>query len=304
MSTNADKKLILGYHANRAGESCASAIMRAVGRVREKLHDEVIPCIAMFIANPRNGAITVTDEDIAILRARSDNSRILWHGAYTDLPASANIEVRTKAIKNVMRELDIARKCNSDLNVHITPDAFADGALVPLFDAMREANKEIDSDELRAPYGRLFLECGAAKDTRLGDPVALNHLFDSVVGSIPNIGLCIDTAHVWASGAHAIAPRQQCGAWFRAIRKDIPVAMHLNDSKRELGCGSDIHTVLGQGEIWRDETGYIDAIHWARSRDAPVILERNESGQINAGPANEHYLADVYADMQTIMRIL
>jgi endonuclease IV len=143
---------------------------------------------------------------------------------------------------------------------------------------------EKQADLYNAPHRPGYV----AMPSQKSEPEDYNKVFATADRSI---GLCVDTAHIWAAGAD-ISTRIKCAKWFNSLCEDIPVAIHLNDTKEVLGTGKDEHTMLGKGEIWAFENGYVAALNWAHDRDAvPIILERNDD------PENE-----VRADLATIRK--
>jgi endonuclease IV len=56
----------------------------------------------------------------------------------------------------------------------------------------------------------------------------------------------------------------------------------LNDSKEPIETHRDIHTTLGNGEIWAREDAYMTFVNWACEHSAPIILERNDNPEKEA----------------------
>ena len=63
-----------------------------------------------------------------------------------------------------------------------------------------------------------------------------------------DIGICIDTAHLWTTGVDVGNPKIMKKMLEGLPKKDILI--HLNDSSTDLGSGVDRHATLGQGKIW------------------------------------------------------
>lgn len=69
----------------------------------------------------------------------------------------------------------------------------------------------------------------------------------------PNrIGFCIDTCHIFAAG-YNITTTQGYTAFWKEVDESIGIAhvkvMHLNDSKKGLGCRVDRHEDIGHGQL-------------------------------------------------------
>ena len=86
------------------------------------------------------------------------------------------------------------------------------------------------------------------------------------------IGVCMDSCHVWDGGYDIVHDLDGVLAEFdRVIGLSRLKAMHLNDSKNELGSHKDRHEKIGQGYLGL-ETFHKILIHPALA-NLPVILE-------------------------------
>lgn len=99
---------------------------------------------------------------------------------------------------------------------------------------------------------RVLLETTAGQGTNLGWQFEqLAAMFDQVKDP-DRVGICVDTCHVHAAGYALSSPEDYEQTWksFEAVLSiDQIHAIHLNDSKRELGSRVDRHEHIGQGEI-------------------------------------------------------
>ena len=82
----------------------------------------------------------------------------------------------------------------------------------------------------------------------------------SQVDQKSRVGVCIDTAHAYAAG-YDISTEEGFKETFELFENiigfDYMKAMHLNDSKKELGSQVDRHDSLGDGFIgWTPLNGY------------------------------------------------
>lgn len=101
------------------------------------------------------------------------------------------------------------------------------------------------------------------------------------------LGVCIDTAHLFAAGYDIRKPR----LWDRAIVSLIRLvgaenilAFHLNDSKTDLGSRVDRHAHIGKGNIGR--TGFRHIVNDARFRNHPGCLETPKSAELSEDVEN------------------
>ena len=92
------------------------------------------------------------------------------------------------------------------------------------------------------------------------------------------IGVCLDTCHMFAAG-YDLRTKQSCTASFENFDRTVGFtylkAMHLNDSKRDLGDRVDRHENLGKGKLGLSVFRYI--MGDKRFEDIPMILETKDS---------------------------
>jgi len=108
--------------------------------------------------------------------------------------------------------------------------------------------KIIDSTSFSA---QLLLENTAGQGATMGDSFEeLAEILDGVKG--PKIGICIDTAHLFASG-YDIRTEEKLKETFYKISTTIGIEkiklFHGNDSKVDLGERKDRHEHIGKGKI-------------------------------------------------------
>jgi deoxyribonuclease IV len=134
---------------------------------------------------------------------------------------------------------------------------------------------------------RIALENTAGQGTCLGH--RLEHLaaiFDGV-DQPRRLGICLDTAHLYAAGYGIRTPR----GWDAAIQtvgdlvglKQI-LAFHLNDSKTGLGSRVDRHAHIGRGAIGKRAFRHI--VNDARFRQHPGCLETPKSADLHEDVEN------------------
>ncbi len=97
------------------------------------------------------------------------------------------------------------------------------------------------------------------------------------------LGVCIDTCHLIAAG-YPISTPNDYEVTIKALDKTVGLklvkAIHLNDSKRELGSHVDRHEHIGQGKIGLE--GFRLLLNDPRFAKVPMYLEtpkENENGE-------------------------
>ena len=123
------------------------------------------------------------------------------------------------------------------------------------------------------------LEVTAGQGSCLG--CKLEHLAEIIerVKSPQRLGVCLDTAHLFAAGYDFRGPRK-----YAAFRKQLATTVglksvkviHMNDSKKDLGSRVDRHAHIGQGFIGLD--GFKPFVRDSAWTNVPKVLETPKEG--------------------------
>jgi len=121
---------------------------------------------------------------------------------------------------------------------------------------------------------KLLLETTAGQGTNLGYSFEqLKWIIDKIDHS-DRVGVCLDTCHIFAAG-YDIRDKSSYEKTFEKFDRIIGLeklkAIHLNDSKRELGSKVDRHEHIGQGQIGLE--GFRLIMNDLRFIEVPKILE-------------------------------
>lgn len=168
-----------------------------------------------------------------------------------------------------------------------------------------------------APDVQLLLETSAGAGTQVGSSLAtltdIVRLFLDRVGSgasmqriLTRFGICLDTQHMYSAGIdiRTAGGLQEVIDHFKH-RLDVGLIrmIHLNDSAVKLGAHRDMHAGLGDGYLFRDDSGIpilTNIVQTARKYHIPIILETHGAGN-PAHPTTEH---TTYATEIGILRAL
>ena len=192
------------------------------------------------------------------------------HDSYLINLASPDPVLRSRSIESFRFEL---RRCDAlGLDALVShPGNFMDDRASGL-----ARNADAITEALVSEPGptRLLLELTAGQGTVLGstfdEMAALLALIPASLQS--RIGVCLDTAHVWAAGYDLINAYDDMWAQFDAV---IGVkrlgCVHLNDSKAKLGSHLDRHELIGEGTIGRDVFARI--MTDPRLASVPMVIE-------------------------------
>lgn len=135
------------------------------------------------------------------------------------------------------------------------------------------------------------LECTAGQGTVLGYRFEqLNAIID-LVEEKSRMAVCLDTCHLYAAG-YDIGTEE---GWERTMQEfgeiiGFPrlIAIHVNDSKKELGSRVDRHEHIGKGRIGL--TGFRMLMNDTRFHPVPKILETEKSEDMHEDVENMNVL--------------
>jgi len=131
-------------------------------------------------------------------------------------------------------------------------------------------------------HTRILLETTAGQGNSLG------HRFEQIAWLIDNspqghrLGLCFDTCHVFAAGYDLRTLEgyeETIAALDATVGLEQVKAIHLNDSKSELGSHRDRHEHIGKGHMGL--TGFWQILHDDRLAAVPGILETPKSTDLH-----------------------
>lgn len=170
------------------------------------------------------------------------------HDSYLINLASPDAALRARSIASFIYEL---RRCESlGLGALVShPGNFMDdraSGIARNAEAITEALNEVPGRV------RILLETTAGSGTALGASFEeLAVIIDRVPKRLRRrVGVCIDTAHIFAAGYDIASKYDDVMAQFGDVIGFARLgAMHLNDSKATLGSRKDRHELIGEGAI-------------------------------------------------------
>lgn len=124
------------------------------------------------------------------------------------------------------------------------------------------------------------LKTGIALETTAGQGTNLGWRFEQLATILKKlrrktrVGVCLDTCHVFAAGydiRQAKDWKKTAKAFDEIIGLDQLKALHLNDSKTELGSRKDRHAHIGKGHIGLE--GFRAIVNDKRLKDLPGLIE-------------------------------
>ena len=225
-----------------------------------------------FTRNPRGGSAKAWEpEDVQALNELMEAhafAPILAHAPYTLNGCSAAEKTRDFAVRAMtedLQRLEAVHQCRYNFHpgshVGQGPEQGIDWIVAMLDQCMFPGQKTTVLLETMSgkgsEVGRTFEELAAIKEKcRYGD----------------SIGVCLDTCHVFDGGYDIVGHLDDVLAQFdHVIGLDSLKAIHINDSKNELGSHKDRHETIGNGHIGLP--AFTAIVNHPALRDLPFYLE-------------------------------
>lgn len=251
--------------------SAAGGVEKAVG----KALDIGANAFALFVKNQRQWqSKPLTDTNINNFQkyCKQNNfspEQIIVHDSYLINLAHPEKNKRERSLNSF---IDDARRCDQldirYLNFH--PGSHL--SQISIETAIENVVESLDQAIKNSEQTVFVVETTAGQGTNLG--YELEQIAEIVrgVNDRQRIGVCLDTCHSFAAGYDLVNEYEQFFEQFdQVIGLDYLKAMHLNDSKKELGSGVDRHASLGKGMIGWSFFKKVAADK--RFENIPLILE-------------------------------
>jgi deoxyribonuclease-4 len=255
-----------------AHESIAGGLHKAFDRAQS------VGCEAMqiFVKSNRSWAVKpLIEEDIARFKAKAEETGIqpvVGHTSYLLNLATPDEALWTKSRDTLIIELERCEALDVGWLVlhpgsHV--GAGEEAGLARVAQALGEVHAATPG--FRA---QILLETTAGQGTNLGYRFEhLAWLIEHTPGG-ERLGVCLDTCHVFAAGYELRTP-EGYGATMEAFDRVIGLerlhAIHLNDSKGDLGSHKDRHEHIGKGFIGLE--GFRHLLNDPRLAGLPGLLE-------------------------------
>lgn len=225
-----------------------------------------------FTRNPRGGAMKKIDgEDMRLFNeflSENNFGKIVAHAPYTLNPCSDKDKVREFGRSVIKEDLEIMEMMPGNIyNFH--PGSHVGQGV----DAGIKFTTDLLNEVLREDMTTIVaIETMAGKGTEIGRNFSeIKRIIDGV-DLKEEVGVCIDTCHVFESGMDIREGIDELLLNFdREIGLEKLVALHLNDSKNDCGAKKDRHELIGKGSIGIDV--FKEIVNDERLKKLPLILE-------------------------------
>ena len=255
--------LRIGCHLSSSKGYCAMA------KDALKIHANTFQ---YFSRNPRGGNAKALDqEDIARFLVETDKNDIhpfLAHAPYTLNGCSADPALRDFARRTMADDLARLEFTPGNLYNFHPGSHVRQGADVGISYIADMLNEILKPDQTTT----VLLETMSGKGSEVGRTFEELKAIIDKVGLNSQLGVCLDTCHVWDAGYDIADHLDEVISEFdRIIGLEKLRAIHLNDSLNDLGSHKDRHAKIGEGEIGLE--ALVRVIRHPLLEGIPFILE-------------------------------
>lgn len=257
--------------------STAGGLLNAVKRATD-IGAEVVQ---VFSGNPRQWrGYAYTDEQLEAFGSALQESDLLLfvHSIYLINVAGPDPALRDRSTQALAESLAFAARTGAAGVVTHVGSHRGDGfeaALPRIREAVLCAQEAALASCGTADLPPLLLESSAGGGDSVGrDPAELGLMLECLAGSPAPVGVCLDTAHLFAAGL-AVHTSSGLGSLIADLAAsgclDAVRLVHLNDSRTAFGSRSDRHENLGEGEL--GSAGLAMIVRHPAFRLSPFVLE-------------------------------
>lgn len=225
-----------------------------------------------FTRNPRGGSVRPLDtEDMAALNRLMEEHHfapILAHAPYTLNGCSKTEKTRVfarEAMADDLRRLEYLDNCRYNFHPGSHVGQGAEAGIDFIADMLNTCM-------FKGQKTTVLLEPMAGKGTEVGRNFEEIAAIIEKVELQDNIGVCLDTCHVFDGGYDIVDHLDDVLTQFDTrIGLSRLKAVHINDSKNELGSHKDRHEKIGEGHIGIE--AFTRIINHPALRQLPFYLE-------------------------------
>lgn len=256
-----------------------------------------IGCTAIQIFTKSNrqwAAKPLTKNDIELFKQAHKSSpikHVIVHASYLINIGSPNTDTHKKSVAALEKEL---KRCEQLGIRHLV---LHPGSHLKTGEdeCLKKVASSLDSIFEKIPGNTMIL-----LETMAGQGSSLCYVFEHIKKIMrysshkKRLGVCFDTCHAFAAGYDFRTPKTYEAMW-KKFDKTIGLnkikAMHINDSKKELGSRVDRHEDIGKGKIGTKAFSLL--FNDERFFDVPKILETPAKTEL-----------DYVANMKTIKKLI
>lgn len=268
-----------------AHESISGGLYKAFDRARSVGCD----ALQIFVKSNRSWAVKpLTEEDIARFKAKAEETGIqpvVAHTSYLLNLGTPDDTLWKRSRDTLIVELERCEALGVPYLVLHPGSHVGTGEEVGLAQVAQALGEvHAATPGFRA---QILLETTAGQGTNLG--YRFEHL-GWLLEHTPTgerLGVCLDTCHVFAAGYELRTPDGYAAtmeAFDRAVGLGRLKALHLNDSRGDLGSRKDRHEHIGKGHIGLE--GFRHVLNDSRLANLPGLLETPKSDDLHEDREN------------------
>ena len=255
----------VGAHVSASGR-----LDKAIDRAKE-IGAETIQ---IFCSSPRGWAFKpILPEHASAFRERARQENIhptFLHGIYLVNIGSQDPDSLRKGVQSLINHMHVAHDIGASgviFHAGSHKGVGFDGVLRQAVESLRRVLDNSPQDTW------LIIENSAGMGQHIGATFGeIGRMLQELAD--PRVKVCLDTQHCFAAGydmIHAKGIERAMEEFDREVGFQHLVAVHANDSKKELGSGVDRHENLGQGYMGLE--GFEVIMAHPAFRDVPFLLE-------------------------------
>ncbi len=265
--------LIIGYHVPILKRSFMKSI-------QEPHLKSGITAFQLFTKNPRSLKLTTFDEPNAIQcmnYIKEHNLFLVSHASY--IINSATLDLLDLKVECCVNDLIYISKMGgygTVFHVGKSVSLFKDNATENMFSFISKVIEKIQMIDCKSYY---ILETSAGQGTELLTQIEEMGIFFHrfTAEQRTNLKICIDTCHVYAAG-YGLESEDEVKIFIDLVETNIGwenvAVIHLNDSKKGVGCCVDRHENIGNGCIFKErKDGLTYFLSHCKNHGIPMILE-------------------------------
>ncbi len=268
------KPLLIGAHVSAAGGPL---------RALERGVEAGCTAIQIFVKGNTRWEFPPLDPlEAKVFRTKRPTTPIqaaIAHSIYLVNMATADPLLRQRTIENLVDELKRCEMLGLEALV-VHPGAHGGAGVEEGIARVAEALDEIFAAAGRGRC-RILLETTAGQGTALGARFEELHAIMRQARCRSRLGICLDTAHVFAAGYDWRTREGYARLWHdfdSILGRDKLFAIHLNDSKVRCGSRIDRHEHIGQGLIGAE--AFRRLLRDRSLRGLPMITETPHSPDV------------------------
>lgn len=195
----------------------------------------------------------IKKENISLFKNTWKESKVkevVAHIPYLVNLVSENIEVKEKSIERMTKEIERANILGVKYLV-LHPGSIGKQNKEKAIEILKESFDKVFK-KVKPENTKILIETMAGQGSYLGASFKEVAEILSILNNDNYFGVCLDSAHIFASG-YDIRDKEAYEKTFKEFEKNLSIkrinAIHLNDSKAELGSNKDRHEHIGKGKI-------------------------------------------------------